>query len=56
MQDYITAPFEKGEKVGEIIYSIDGEEIGRSDIVTSISMEKINFFEMFEHLILKWLL
>ncbi len=56
IQEYITAPFEKGTKVGEIIYSINGEEMGRSDIVTSEAMEKINLGGMMPHLLSKWLL
>lgn len=54
MDEYVTAPFEKGTKVGEIIYSVNGEEIGRSDIVTSADMEKINLGGMLNRLKAKW--
>ncbi len=36
----INAPFDKGTKLGEIIYYYEGEEIGRSDIVASDAVEK----------------
>ncbi len=36
----INAPFEKGTKLGEIIYYYEGEEMGRSDIIASEAVEK----------------
>jgi len=32
-----------GEKAGEVIYSCDGEEIGRADVLFAESVEKIGF-------------
>ncbi len=43
--DKITAPVEKDTKVGEIIYKIGENEIGRTDIVTYYNVEKRNLFE-----------
>ncbi len=41
--DYVTAPISKGEKVGRIVYSIDGEEIYSGSLVASHSAQKITF-------------
>lgn len=40
----ITAPLEKGDKVGRAIYSIDGEEIYSCAIVTAQPVRKMNIF------------
>ena len=43
----VNAPIEKGQKIGEIIYKIDGDEITRRDVVANEDIKKINIFEMF---------
>lgn len=48
--EYISAPISKNDKVGKIIYKIDGEQIGFSDIIVTESVSKIGisgiFFEI----------
>ena len=41
MKDSFGAPVEKGEKAGEIVYMLEGEEIAGYDIVTLGSVEDI---------------
>lgn len=50
----LNAPFEKGTKAGEVIYKIQGEEVGRADIVTKEGIDKINIGTMIEKLLEKW--
>lgn len=50
----LNAPFEKGTKAGEVIYKIQGEEVGRADIVTEEGIDKINIGTMIEKLLEKW--
>lgn len=50
----ISAPFNQGEKAGEVIYSLNGIEVGRSDLVTTESMEQIGVSGMFGRIICKW--
>ena len=54
INDAVNAPFETGEKAGEIIYKLNGNEVGRSDLVTIDSMEKIGFAGMLGRVIEKW--
>jgi len=54
INDAVNAPFETGEKAGEIIYKLNGNEVGRSDLVTIDSMEKIGFAGMLVRVIEKW--
>lgn len=42
----IKAPAKKGEIVGEVIYVLEGEEIGRVDIALSEDMEKAGWFTL----------
>lgn len=42
--DSITAPLEKGDRVGRAIWSIDGEEIYSCAIVASENVKKLNIF------------
>lgn len=38
-----SAPLSAGEKAGEVVYSCDGEEIGRADVFFAENVEKIKF-------------
>lgn len=50
----ISAPFEAGTKVGDVVYSVNGDEVGRVDAVAAVSMDKIKLGEMMERLLKKW--
>lgn len=50
----LKAPFEKGTKVGEIIYTYQNEEVGRSDIVTDKGVQKATLNDTFQKLLIKW--
>lgn len=43
LAESVSAPIKKGEKVGEVVYQLDGEKIGSIDIVASKSVEKAGF-------------
>ena len=43
----LIAPIADGDVVGSIIYKVNGEQIGKSDIYTSESVEKITFWDIF---------
>ena len=40
----LTAPVKEGEVIGKIIYMLDGERLGETDIVAGAEVEKISFF------------
>nr|WP_027630752.1 D-alanyl-D-alanine carboxypeptidase family protein [Ruminiclostridium cellobioparum] len=50
----LTAPITKDQKVGEIIYKIDGIEVGRYDLVAYESVNKITFSKLFTRLMVRW--
>jgi len=43
----LSAPLKAGDIVGEIVYTLDGEEIGKSEIYVDCDVEKINLFELY---------
>lgn len=42
----IYAPIEKGAKVGRIVYSLDGKELGSSDIIVSEDIRGLGYFDI----------
>ena len=42
----LTAPLNEGDKVGEVIYLLNGNEIGRSDIKISAAVERIGLMDI----------
>lgn len=49
--DKLTAPINKGESIGSIIYKIDGEQIGKSEIYPAENIEKITVGEIFKRIL-----
>ena len=43
----ISAPIEKGQKLGEVIYTIDGLEVARRDLCAPKDIPKISILQMF---------
>ena len=41
----LEAPIKINEKIGEIIYKIDGREIGKSDIIATEAVERLTLWE-----------
>lgn len=40
----VSAPVKEGDKVGEVVFSLDGKEIGRCDICASETVDRLGFF------------
>lgn len=45
MEKTVKAPVRKGDVIGEIIYTLDGEEIGTSNLVAGEDVKKAKFFD-----------
>ena len=52
--DSLDAPAKAGTKAGEVIYIANGNEIGRSDLVTAEDVERITIDRMFIRLLNRW--
>ena len=51
---FLAAPVEKGEKVGELLYLINGETVGRTDLVAEDTVEKADIGTMLERMLKLW--
>lgn len=49
--EYIVAPISSDKTIGKIIYKIDGEQIGFSDVYTKEKVDKIGFSELFSRIL-----
>jgi D-alanyl-D-alanine carboxypeptidase (penicillin-binding protein 5/6) len=56
LPESISAPVKKGDKVGEIVFSCKGQEIGRTRIVASEDAKRIDYFELLCRMVAKFLL
>lgn len=54
MVEGIKAPIAKGTKIGEAIYTYQGEEIGRIDILAEEDVNKASLGDIFRKLIIDW--
>ena len=50
----LTAPVVTSQKVGDIIYKIDNNEVGRFDLVANEGVNRISFGSLFTRLVLRW--
>ena len=50
----LDAPVKAGEKVGEVIYLIDGQEVGRAALLTAEEIKKADIGTMLERLLKQW--
>lgn len=50
----LSAPVALNQKVGEVIYKIDGKEVGRFDLLASERIDKISYKSIFAKLVVRW--
>ena len=56
LPDCVSAPVKKGDKVGEVLFTLDGKEIGKAEIVAASDVKRIGFFELWLRMLGKFLL
>lgn len=54
VDEIVEAPVKKDQKVGYVLISIDGEELGQVDLVTEEEIEKASFFKLLFRKIASW--
>ena len=47
----ISAPVEKGTRVGSIIFTLDGETIGEAPVIVTDSVRKMGYFDAFRKIL-----
>ena len=56
MIEGLKAPINKGAKIGEAIYTYEGQEIGRIDILAEEDIKKATLNDIFKKLIIDWVI
>ena len=54
MPDAIVAPVQKGNTVGKIRYTLNGENVGECNLIVNEDIDKIDFFNMEKYILNKW--
>ena len=55
LPDYVSAPVTAGQVLGDIVYTLNGNEIGRVDLVAGESVERLNYLQIVTKLLLNCL-
>lgn len=54
IEESLSAPIYEGQKVGEVVFLLEGKEIGRTNIVANRTIEKKTFFSILSYTYEKW--
>lgn len=54
LDDKIEAPIQKDKVVGEVVFKMDGEIVGRTKLISGENVEKIGIFNMSKKIIKNW--
>ena len=54
VEENLTAPIAQGQKVGEVIYTLNGEEVGRTNVIAETEVEKKTFFSIASYVYRNW--
>ena len=54
IDESITAPIYEGQKVGEIVFTLNNEEIGKTNIIAEKTVEKKTFFSISAYVYMNW--
>lgn len=54
MDASIEAPVKKGQKLGEVVFTLDGKEVGKADLVASDDVQRASFIRLFFRMVMEW--
>lgn len=54
LSDSVSAPINKGQKLGEVSYSLNDEIVGKTNIIANATVEKISLWTMTTHIYKNW--
>ncbi len=55
INENVEAPVKKGQKLGEIVYTVENKLVDKADIVAACDVEKASFLRVFAELVTGWL-
>lgn len=54
IEENLSAPIVQGQKVGEVIYTLNREEVGRTNVIAETGVEKKTFFSIASYVYRNW--
>jgi D-alanyl-D-alanine carboxypeptidase (penicillin-binding protein 5/6) len=54
MSPIVKAPIAQGSKVGELVYILEGKEVGRTDLIAAEAVEKATIHRMLQRMMTNW--
>ena len=54
ISENLAAPIAQGQKVGEIIYTLEGKELGKTNVIAQTAVEKKTFFSIAAYVYQNW--
>ena len=54
IEENLSAPIAQGQKVGEVIYTLNGEEVGRTNVIAETGVDKKTFFSIVSYVYRNW--
>lgn len=54
LPESVTAPVKAGQKLGEVVYKVNGKEIGKADLVAEKEVQKASFLKLLIRLMHEW--
>lgn len=54
IEEHISAPIYEGQKLGEIVYILEGQEVGRSNIISNQTIDKKTFSNILSYVYQNW--
>lgn len=54
LPESIQAPINQGDKIGEVIFSLNNETLGKVNLIADSSIKKLNFGNMLAYVVERW--
>lgn len=54
LPEYVEAPINKGDKIGEVVFSLNDETLSTVDLIANSTVKRLNFGNMLAHVIENW--
>jgi D-alanyl-D-alanine carboxypeptidase len=54
MEKSLTAPVKKGQVIGVVTFTVDGEEVGKAELVSNADVKKASFVKLFVRMVKEW--
>ena len=48
------APISKGQKLGEVVYTLDGNEVGKVNLIAEEEVKRLNYINSSSFVFWKW--